>query len=104
MPVNPTPIMAVPERGNLKPDQTSAAAANGNGASKTESGNGTSNGSATKALLDQLDTIRTSLRDLAGNLTGTIDLVKAAEKEKRAALKEVENVRTTLRSLQKVQL
>ena len=99
--------MTMPERGNLKPDQP-APSINGNGGSKIEivttNGNGSGNGSATKALIDQLDAVRTKLRDLAGELTETIDLVKAAEKEKRAALKEVENVRTTLRSLQKVQI
>ena len=33
-----------------------------------------------------------------------LDLLKAAEKEKKATLKEVESVRATLRSLQKVEL
>jgi len=37
-----------------------------------------------------------------GDLSKTIDLLKAAEKEKKATLKEVETVRATLRSLQKV--
>ena len=39
---------------------------------------------------------------MIGDLSKTIDLLKAAEKEKKATLKEVETVRATLRSLQKV--
>lgn len=52
----------------------------------------------------QLETVKTALRDVLLDLNTTLDLLKAAEKEKKAAAKEVESVRTTLRSLQKVAL
>ena len=55
----------------------------------------------TTAVL-QIETVKTALRDVLLDLNATLDLLKAAEKEKKASLKEVESVRTTLRSLQKV--
>ena len=74
-----------PERGNIK-------AING----ETQS--------AISAVVDHVEAIKTRLRDVIGDLGKTIDLLKAAEKEKKATLKEVETVRATLRSLQKVDL
>jgi DNA polymerase III sliding clamp (beta) subunit (PCNA family) len=81
-----TTSMTPPERGNLKP------ATNG----ETQS--------AISAVVEHVEEIKTKLRDVIGDLTKTIDLLKAAEKEKKATLKEVETVRATLRSLQKVDL
>jgi DNA polymerase III sliding clamp (beta) subunit (PCNA family) len=60
--------------------------------------------SAIRAALDQVETIRTALRDLLVQINDTANLLKAAEKEKRAGEREVESVRSTLRSLQRVQL
>ena len=80
--------MPAPERGNLK-------ALNG---SNSESS------TALKAVVDQVEKIKTNLRDVISDLNGALDLLKAAEKEKKATLKEVESVRATLRSLQKVEL
>lgn len=60
--------------------------------------------SAIRAAFDQVETIRTSLRDLLAQVNDTANLLKAAEKEKRAGEREVESVRSTLRSLQRVQL
>jgi hypothetical protein len=42
------------------------------------------------------------LRDVIIELNATLDLLRAAEREKKASAKEVESVRATLRSLQKV--
>jgi ABC-type transporter Mla subunit MlaD len=56
------------------------------------------------AVVDHVEAIKISLKDLIGDLSKTIDLLKAAEKERKATLKEVETVRATLRSLQKVDL
>ena len=57
-----------------------------------------------KAVVESVERIKTNLRDMIGDLNDTLDLLKAAEKEKKATLKEVESVRATLRSLQKVEL
>ena len=54
--------------------------------------------------VDHVEAIKTRLKDVIGDLSKTIELLKAAEKEKKATLKEVESVRATLRSLQKVEL
>jgi len=76
-----------PRRGNLQP--------------KAETNN-TVNGSALAAAVTQIETVKTGLRDVLIDLNATLDLLRAAEKEKKASFKEVESVRATLRSLQKV--
>lgn len=76
-----------PRRGNLQP--------------KAETTN-TLNGSALAAAVAQIETVKTALRDVILDLNATMDLLRAAEKEKKASAKEVESVRATLRSLQKV--
>jgi len=58
--------------------------------------------SALATAVLQIETVKTALRDVLLDLNATLDLLKAAEKEKKASLKEVESVRATLRSLQKV--
>jgi len=60
--------------------------------------------SALRAALDHLETTRNSLRELLGHVSETANLLKAAEKEKRTTEQEIESVRRTLRSLQRVQL
>ena len=79
-----------PRRGNLQPKTETAT--NGQPA----------NGSTLSAAVTQIDNVKTALRDVILDLNATLDLLRAAEKEKKASAKEVESVRTTLRSLQKV--
>lgn len=83
-----------PRRGNLQP-KTEDNNGNHNGA------NG-QNGSALAAAVAQIETVKTGLRDVIIELNATLDLLRAAEREKKASAKEVESVRATLRSLQKV--
>ena len=54
------------------------------------------------AAITQIETMKTGLRDVIADLGATLDLLRAAEKEKKTAAREVESVRVTLRSLQKV--
>ena len=84
---NITPL----RRGKLQPK---AEPANGNG-------NGT-NGSALAAAITQVEAAKTVLRELLAGLNTAQDLLRAAEREKKASAKEVESVRATLRTLQKV--
>jgi DNA polymerase III sliding clamp (beta) subunit (PCNA family) len=81
-----------PQRGNLQPQ----AEANNN--------HNASNGSALSAAITQVETVRSGLRDVLANVNTTLDLLRTAEREKKASAREVESVRTTLRSLQKVSL
>ena len=77
--------MTPPERGNIK-------------------GTNGETQNAISTVVDHVEAIKTKLKDVIGDLSKTIDLLRAAEKEKKATLKEVESVRATLRSLQKVEL
>jgi len=86
-----------PRRGNLQP-KTEDNNGNHNGTNGT---NG-QNGSAIAAAITQVETVKTGLRDVIIELNATLDLLRAAEREKKASAKEVESVRATLRSLQKV--
>jgi DNA polymerase III sliding clamp (beta) subunit (PCNA family) len=61
-----------------------------------------SNGAVLRQAMDRIETIRNGLRQLTGDLSETTVLLKAVEKEKRTNEKEIETVRATLRSLQKV--
>jgi DNA polymerase III sliding clamp (beta) subunit (PCNA family) len=88
MATNNITALPAPELGRLKPTNGS------NGETST----------AMKAVVDQVEKIKAHLREVISDLNTTLDLLKAAEKEKRATLKEVESVRATLRSLQKVEL
>jgi hypothetical protein len=85
---NMTPL----RRGKLQPK---AEPANGNGT------NG-QNPSALAAALTQVEAAKTVLRELLAGLNTAQDLLRAAEREKKASAKEVESVRATLRTLQKV--
>jgi hypothetical protein len=80
-----TTTLPAPERGNIKPT------------------NGETH-SAISGGVDHVEAIKTRLKEVIGDLSKTIDLLKAGEKEKKATLKEVETVGATLRSLQKVDL
>jgi DNA polymerase III sliding clamp (beta) subunit (PCNA family) len=78
-----------PRRGNIQP---TVEANNNNG----------HNGSALSVAVTQIETVKTGLRDVIIELNATLDLLRAAEREKKVSAKEVESVRATLRSLQKV--
>jgi DNA-binding FrmR family transcriptional regulator len=71
----------------------------GNGSKKHEESDGSLDG-----VMNQIDAIKTSLREILNNLAETQTLIKAAAREKKASQKEIESVRTTLRSLQKVEI
>jgi hypothetical protein len=60
--------------------------------------------SSFKALLTQVESIRSDLKEALNKLTQTVALLKSAEKEQKGTEKEIESVRATLRSLQKVQI
>lgn len=60
--------------------------------------------SALRAAVEHLETIRSTLRELAAQVNNAGGLLKAAEKESRTITQETESVRRTLRSLQRVQL
>jgi hypothetical protein len=60
--------------------------------------------SSFKALLAQVESIRSDLKETLNALNQTVVLLKAAEREQKGTEKEIESVRATLRSLQKVQL
>lgn len=83
-----------PRRGNLQPKVEGT---NGN-----HNGTNGTNGSALSVAVTQIETVKTGLRDVIIELNATLDLLRAAEREKKASAKEVESVRATLRSLQKV--
>ena len=54
------------------------------------------------SLIDQVEKIKDSLKNVVRDLSGLVDSVKQAEKDKRASEKEVEAARATLKKLQKV--
>ena len=58
--------------------------------------------SALTVAITQIEATKTALRDVITELNATLDLLRAAEKEKKTSAREVESVRATLRSLQKV--
>lgn len=54
------------------------------------------------SLIDQLDTIKDTLKNAARDLNRLADSVKQAEKQQRASEKEVETARATLKKIQQV--
>ena len=82
-----TPTASASDRGSLKPKPEDAG-----------------HGTALKTAIEHIEALKGRLRDVASELTQAVDLIKAAEKEKKASEKEVESVRATLRSLQRVQI
>ena len=85
--------MTAPERGNLR-------ANNGNnGQTENEETR-----SAFKAALEQIDRVKTNLRGVIGALNEVLPLLKTAEKDQRAAAKEVQTVRAKLKEIQNVEI
>ncbi len=62
------------------------------------------NGLAVKSLVDHVEQIKDALKTVIRDLTTVIDLVKAAEKEKRTSEKEIEAIRAKLRQIQSVNI
>ena len=56
------------------------------------------------SLIDRVEQIKESLKNVLRDLSNVVDAVKLAEKEKRASEREVESVRSTLKKLQQVTL
>ncbi len=65
-------------------------------------GNGEEPRSAFKAVLEQLDRVKTNVRQLLVDLNEASAALKAAEKEQRATSKEIETARAKLREIQSV--
>ena len=86
-----TNTMTAPERSNLKAPNT------------TNEENG-ENRSAFKAALEQIDGIKSSLRDIIGELGEAMTMLKAAEREQRASAKEIEVFRAKLKEIQSVEI
>ena len=92
---NPMPTettLTPPRRGNLQPPVEGHH--NGNGPAPAHS--------PLTAAVTQIETVKSGLRDVISALNATLDLLRAAEREKKTSAREVESVRATLRSLQKV--
>ncbi|MCX6896791.1 MAG: hypothetical protein NTZ16_15130 [Verrucomicrobia bacterium] len=60
--------------------------------------------SPTTSLLDQVETVKETLKNVIRDLTSLTDAVKQAEKDKRASEKEVETARAVLKRLQQVSI
>ena len=56
------------------------------------------------SLIDQVEKIKDTLKNVVRDLNQVVDAVKAVEKDQRASEKEVEAARTTLKKLQQVSL
>ena len=56
------------------------------------------------SLLDQIEQVKESAKNLVRDLTGLTDVVKQAEKDRRVNEKELENARAVLKKLQQVQI
>lgn len=92
-PMSATVTTTAPERGHTRAN---------NGANGQEE-NGESR-SSFKAALEQIDRIKANLRDVLGNLSDAVTMLKAAEKEQRASAKEIQTVRAKLREIQSVEI
>jgi DNA polymerase III sliding clamp (beta) subunit (PCNA family) len=60
------------------------------------------NPESSPSLMDQIETIKETLKNALHDLTGLVETVKLAEKDQRATEKEVESARATLKKLQQV--
>jgi DNA polymerase III sliding clamp (beta) subunit (PCNA family) len=96
----PENTSTLPPRGNLTGNGNGSSNGNGNGAARKHE----ESDSALSAVTEKIDAVKASLRQVITELTETQNLIKAVAKEKRATEKEVESVRTALRSLQKVEI
>jgi len=56
------------------------------------------------SLLDQIEQVKESAKNLVRDLTGLTDAVKQADKDRRTNEKELENARAVLKKLQQVQI
>ena len=57
-----------------------------------------------KLLIQQIENIKTALKNVVGDLNTALEVVKKAEKEKRLADKEVEAIRDKVREIQSVSI
>ena len=57
-----------------------------------------------KQLIQQIDDIKTALKNVVTDLNTALDVVKKAEKEKRLADKEIEAIREKVREIQSVSI
>ena len=71
-------------------------------AETNHNGNGNGNGSPIKSLVDHVEQIKENLKEAIRDLTAVIDMVKAAEREKRTSDKEIDAIRSKLRQIQNV--
>jgi hypothetical protein len=55
-------------------------------------------------LIAHVESVRAKLKEAGNDLGETLALLKSAEREKKTTNKEIESVRATLRSLQRVQI
>ena len=86
--MNATTLPA-PERGSLK--------SNGNSTATKPAETNTP-----PTLIDQIELIKESVRNVGRDLNNLIEAVKTAEKQQRATEREVESARATLKKLQQV--
>ena len=56
------------------------------------------------SLLTLIEQVKESAKNLVRDLTGLTDVVKQADKDRRANEKELENARAVLKKLQQVQI
>ena len=60
--------------------------------------------SAIKTVMQQIEKIKDTLKGVVNDFSDVLVSLKTVEKEKKATEKEIESIRSTLRSLQKVQI
>ncbi len=60
--------------------------------------------SAIKKVVDQIEKIKDTLKEVVGQFGEVLTILKAAEKEKKATEKEIESIRATLRTIQNVRI
>ena len=68
----------------------------------TANNNGNGNGSAVKSLVEHVEQIKETLKNVIRELNTVIDTVKRAEKERKSSDKEIEAIRSKLRQIQSV--
>ena len=56
------------------------------------------------SLIDQVEQIKETLKNVVRDLSNVVDLVRQGEKDKRASEKEVETARSVLKKLQQVSI
>ncbi len=73
-------------------------------ATASNTAEGVASESAIKKVVEQIEKIKDTLKVVVGQFTEVLATLKTVEKEKKATEKEIESIRATLRSLQKVQI